>query len=139
MEIDSAFYMCTDIAAHQHLIGYSLMEADPLKQTASLTALCTKIHLRTITQKHTGPVSLLSNGAGPLRMTTRLLRISGHYPQASGPWGRPAAHTLCLSPNIRQKQVHTSSSSSTATLYLLTLFIEPPFFFVSFSREESQI
>ncbi|CAB1444573.1 unnamed protein product [Pleuronectes platessa] len=39
-------------------------------------------------------------------MTTRPLRISGHYPEgsASGLWGRLPAHSLCLSPHIRQKQ-----------------------------------
>lgn len=36
MEIDSAYYGFADKFAHQHLIGYSLMEADPLKHTASL-------------------------------------------------------------------------------------------------------
>lgn len=85
--------------------------------------LDTNTHLHTITE----PIFLSSNGAGPLRMTTSPLRISGHSPQgnASGPWGRPPAHSLRLSPHIRQTQVHTAPCFSTVPLYLSFLYMYP--------------
>lgn len=85
------------------------MEPDPL----------TRQHVP-LSLTHTQPISLPSNGAGPLRMTTRPLRISGHYPQgnASGPWGQLAAHSLRLSPHICQKQVRTAPCVSSLSLWL---------------------
>lgn len=81
--------------------------------------LDTKTHHRTITE----PIFLFSNGAGPLRMTTSPLRISGHSPQgnASGPRGRLPAHSLRLSPHIRQTQVHTAPCFSAVPLYMYPL------------------
>lgn len=85
--------------------------------------LDTNTHHHTITE----PIFLFSNGAGPLRMTTSPLRISGHSPQgnASGPWGQPPAHSLHLSPHIRQMQVHTAPCFSTVPLYLSFLYMYP--------------
>lgn len=85
--------------------------------------LDTNTHHHTITE----PIFLFSNGAGPLRMTTSPLRISGHSPQgnASGPWGQPPAHSLRLSPHIRQMQVHTAPCFSTVPLYLSFLYMYP--------------
>jgi len=91
---------------HQHLIGYSLMET-ALSSMQHISPCWIQTHTFTPSHTHTRPISLLSNGAGPMRMTTRLLRISGHYPPASGLWGQPAAHSHCLSAHICQKQVHT--------------------------------
>lgn len=83
--------------------------------------LDTNTHHHTITE----PIFLFSNG--PLRMTTSPLRISGHSPQgnASGPWGQPPAHSLRLSPHIRQMQVHTTPCFSTVPLYLSFLYMYP--------------
>lgn len=60
-------------------------------------------------------------------MTTSPLRISGHSPQgnASGPRGRPPAHSLRLSPHIRQTQVHTAPCFSAVPLYLSFLYMYP--------------
>lgn len=44
--------MFSDTLAQQHLIGYSLMEADPLKHKVSVDVLCTSMHLHTITHTY---------------------------------------------------------------------------------------
>lgn len=85
-------------------------------QAYSISRYARYKHAPLHTHTHTLPISLPSNGAGPLRMTTRLLRISGHYPRASGPRGRLAAHSLCLSPHIRQNQVHAPSCAPSLSL-----------------------
>lgn len=61
---------------------------------------------RVRTHKHTQKQAIppLPNGVGPLRMTTRPLRISGHYPQGSasrprGPVQPPTLHAVLNIPH----------------------------------------
>lgn len=118
MEMDWCLYT---IHPHTYISSPATYRLFPNGTTSSHTTTSPSL-----SNTHTRPISLLSNGAGPLRMTTRPLRISGHYPQgnASGPWGQLAAHSLRLSPHICQKQVRTAPCVSPLSLFItLTIFI----------------
>lgn len=124
IRIDSAYYICTHTLTFPKPTSCRWLPNGSRSSQANCISLWMQTHTHVLTL-HLFFSSLME--LDPLRMTTRLLRISGHYPQAL----RPAARLLsAFHPTSVKNQVRSAPCASAPVLFISFLLFYVFVFFL---------